>query len=70
MNQNYLECYAVKPTSPEKGLTLVKHGNSSMNDIYTKLIFYIPQEDFVSVEFHFCRSKFLLKFIFEIRSYA
>ena len=33
-----------------------------MNDIYTKLIFYIRQKSFVSLGFRFCLLKFLLKF--------
>ena len=46
MNLNCHKCNAAKPTSPEKGHILVKRGNSSMNDIFTEVIFYIHQKDF------------------------
>ena len=45
-----------------KGHILVKRGNSSMNDIYTKLVFYISLcIFFVNPESQFCLLKLLLK---------
>ena len=61
LNQNCRKCYAAKPTSPEKSHIFVKWGNSSTNDIYTKLISIYTKKAFVSLEFHFCLTKFFIE---------
>ena len=45
-----------------KGYIFIKHGNSSISGIYTKLFIY-TKKVYVSLKFQFCLSKILMKFI-------